>query len=45
MSEAYATLSGDDFKKVFDRMWFYTQQFQEKFNRKKRIKQKVLGKK
>ena len=32
-------------KKVFDRMWFYTQQFQEKFNRKKRIKQKVLGKK
>jgi len=45
MSEAYATLSGVDFKKVFDRMWFYTQQFQEKFNRKKRIKQKVLGKK
>ena len=45
MSEAYATLSGDDFKKVFDRMWFYTQQFQEKFNRKKRIKQRVLGKK
>jgi hypothetical protein len=45
MSNAYAKLSGEDFEKVFERMWFYTQQFQEKFHRKKRLKQKLLGKK
>jgi tRNA A-37 threonylcarbamoyl transferase component Bud32 len=45
MSDAYAKLSGDNFEKVFEKMWFYTQQFQEKFHRKKRLKQKLLGRK
>ena len=45
MSDAYAKLSGDDFEKVFKKMWVYTQQFQEKFHRKKRLKQKIFGKK
>jgi len=45
MSDAYAKLSGDDFKTVFEKMWFYTNQFQEKYHRKKRFKQKYLGKK
>lgn len=45
MSDTYAKLSGDNSKKVYEKMWFYTQQFQEKFHRKKRLKQKLLGKK
>ena len=45
MSDAYAKLSGDDFKTVFEKMWFYTNKFQEKYHRKKRFKQKYLGKK
>ncbi len=45
MSDAYAKLSDDNSEKVFEKMWFYTQQFQEKFHRKKRLKQKLLGKK
>ncbi|MCF6346905.1 MAG: Kdo domain containing protein [Flavobacteriaceae bacterium] len=45
MSDAYAKLSGDDFEKIFEKMWFYTQQFQEKFHRRKRLKQKLFGKK
>jgi len=45
MSDEYATLSGEALNKVFEKMWLYTQQFQEKFHRKKRLKQKLLGKK
>ena len=45
MSDTYATLSGNDKHTVFKRMWFYTNQFQEKYHRKKRFKQKFLGKK
>ena len=45
MSDAYAKLSGGDFKTIFEKMWFYTNQFQEKYHRKKRLKQKYLGKK
>lgn len=45
MSDEYSTLSGKDAKKVFEKMWFYTQQFQEKFHRKKRLKQVLLGRK
>ncbi len=44
MSDEYAKLSGESFEKVFKKMWFYTQQFQEKFHRKKRLKQKLLNK-
>ncbi len=45
MSDAYAKLSGDDFNTIYEKMWFYTQQFQKKYHRKKRLKQKYLGKK
>ncbi len=45
MSDVYAKLSGDNFEKVFEKMWFFTQQFQEKFHRKKRLKKKLLGRK
>ncbi len=45
MSDEYAKISGLSFEKVFEKMWFYTQQFQEKYHRKKRLKQKYLGKK
>lgn len=45
MSSEYAKLSGENFEKVFEKMWYFTEQFQEKFHRKKRLKQKYLGKK
>jgi len=45
MSDEYAKLSGEDFKTVFEKMWLYTEQFQKKFYRKKRLKQKILGRK
>lgn len=38
MSEEYAKLSGEKFDDVFEKMWFYTKTFQEKYWRKKRIK-------
>lgn len=45
MSETYAQLSGEKVEKVFENMWFYTQDFQKKFHRKKEIKKRLLGKK
>ncbi len=45
MSDTYAKLSGYNFEKVFTKMWLYTEQFQEKFHRKKRLKRKLLGRK
>lgn len=45
MSREYAELIGRDFEEVFQRMWFYTERFQEKFHRKKRLKAKYLGRK
>ncbi|MCF6222868.1 MAG: Kdo domain containing protein [Flavobacteriaceae bacterium] len=45
MSKTYAKLSGVDFEKNFDKMWFYTKQFQEKFHKKKRLKQMLFIKK
>ncbi|HBK72039.1 MAG TPA: Kdo domain containing protein [Flavobacteriaceae bacterium] len=45
MSAEYAKLSNNDFENIYEKMWFYTNQFQEKYHRKKRFKQKYLGKK
>lgn len=45
MSQEYARLSNLPFQEVFDRMWFYTDQFQQKFFKKRKLKQKYLGKK
>lgn len=44
MSEAYADLSGESFEKIFKSMWFYTQQFQKKFQRKRRLKKQLFNK-
>ena len=43
MSEEYAELSGEKFEKVFKSMWFYTQKFRKKFQRKLRLKKKLLN--
>lgn len=42
MSDEYAKCSGYDFKKVFELMWKETEDFQERFYRKKRIKKRLL---
>ena len=42
MSDEYAKCSGYDFKKVFELMWKETEDFQERFYRKKRIKKRFL---
>ena len=42
MSDEYAKSSGDDFQKIFELMWKSTQEFQNKFNRKKRLKKKLM---
>ncbi|MFH4966147.1 Kdo domain containing protein [Gaetbulibacter sp. M235] len=44
MSDEYAKCSGENYNKIFDLMWKETEAFQEKFHRKKRLKEKVLGK-
>lgn len=41
MSNEYAKLSGESEKLVFETLWKYTADFQEKFYRKKRLKKKL----
>ena len=41
MGDEYARLSGTDSKVAIEKMWMYTQQFQEKFHKKKRLKNKL----
>ncbi len=41
MASEYAKLIGKPEEEVFQKMWFYTQDFQEKFKRKKRLKKKL----
>jgi len=43
MGEAYARLSDEDAHTTIDIMWKYTQNFQEAFHRKKRLKKKLKG--
>ncbi|MGC1630947.1 MAG: lipopolysaccharide kinase InaA family protein [Gelidibacter sp.] len=45
MSHEYAKLSGENFEKAFELMWYFTENFRKKYERKKRLKQKYLGKK
>ena len=42
MSEEYAKLYNKSFKEVFDIMWYYTCEFQEKYHRKRRLKAKYF---
>lgn len=41
MSDEYAKISGVKYEVIFDLMWGATQEFQEKFHRKKRLKKKL----
>ena len=41
MSDEYAKHSGDDYDKIYSRMWNLTQKFQERFYRKIRLKKKL----
>ncbi|MBP0903898.1 lipopolysaccharide kinase InaA family protein [Mariniflexile gromovii] len=41
MSDEYAKCSGDDYEAVFNLMWQSTEEFQEKFHRKRRLKKKL----
>lgn len=45
MSDEYAKISEFSYEKIFEKVWFYTEQFQYKYHRKKRLKQLLLGKK
>lgn len=42
MSEEYAKLYQKPVTEVFEKMWFYTNEFQEKYYRKKRLKKRFL---
>lgn len=42
MSDEYAKIGGYDFDQVFNLMWQETEAFQERFHRKRRIKNKIL---
>jgi len=44
MSDEYAKCSGKEYSTIFNLMWQETETFQEKFHRKKRLKQKLLKK-
>lgn len=41
MSDEYSKCSGEDFEKIFDLMWRSTEDFQNKFHRKKRLKKRM----
>jgi len=41
MSDEYAKCINEDYEKVFNLMWKYTNDFQEKYHRKRRLKKKI----
>ncbi|OUS02768.1 Kdo domain containing protein [Flavobacteriales bacterium 33_180_T64] len=42
MSDEYAKCSGEDYNKILNLMWTYTEAFQNRYHRKKRLKNKLL---
>lgn len=42
MSDEYAKCSGEHYEVVFNLMWTFTQKFQNKYHRKRRLKNKIL---
>ena len=40
MSDEYSKCTGEDYNSIFNLMWKETEDFQEKFHRKKRLKKK-----
>ncbi len=45
MASEYSKLIKKPEEEVFERMWFYTQDFQKKYHRKRELKQKLKGRK
>ncbi|MGB0974756.1 MAG: lipopolysaccharide kinase InaA family protein [Flavobacteriaceae bacterium] len=41
MSDEYAKISGLDYDRVYSKMWQLTEEFQEKFHRKQRLKKQI----
>ena len=41
MSDEYAKCSGEDVEKIFNLMWQYTNEFQDKYKKKRRLKNKL----
>ena len=41
MSDEYAKCSGEDYSRIFNLMWQETEDFQEKYHRKRRLKKKL----
>jgi hypothetical protein len=41
LSDEYAKISGFSYDVVFTKMWKFTEEFQEKFHRKQRLKRKL----
>lgn len=41
MSDEYSKISGKDYDTIFKLMWDYTQDFQEKYHRRRRLKKKL----
>ena len=42
MSDEYAKCTGENFDEIFNLMWTYTEEFQNKYHRKRRLKNKIL---
>lgn len=42
MSDEYAKCSGEDYDQIFNLMWTYTTEFQNRYHRKKRLKNALL---
>ncbi|MFT5846585.1 MAG: hypothetical protein ACJARX_001103 [Psychroserpens sp.] len=42
MSDEYAKSSGENYDDVFNLMWTYTEEFQDRYHRKRRLKNKIL---
>ena len=42
MSDEYAKASGENYDDIFNLMWTYTEGFQDRYHRKKRLKNKIL---
>lgn len=42
MSDEYAKSSGENYDEIFNLMWTYTEEFQNRYHRKRRLKNKIL---
>nr|WP_321223268.1 lipopolysaccharide kinase InaA family protein [uncultured Psychroserpens sp.] len=42
MSDEYAKCSGENYEDIFNLMWTYTEEFQNRYHKKRRLKNKIL---